>query len=121
MAFAANVSKPKTISKTRAGSNRTVELKGHLPKAMNIGDGTAKKYELIGRVVWPKGWWWRPEEKNRRGSLVAEAPTKPPSGLAAQGLGKREGPEGTPKRRQQNRPRVWSPAEGGWPSVGGGQ
>ena len=43
MAFAANVSKPKTISKTRAGSIRTVELKGPLPKAMNIGDGTAKR------------------------------------------------------------------------------
>ncbi len=49
MAFAANVSKPKTISKTRAGSNRTVELKGPLPKAMNIGDGAAKKYDLMGR------------------------------------------------------------------------
>ena len=48
MAFAANVSKPKTISKTRAGSSRTVELKGPLPKAMNIGDGTAKKYDLMG-------------------------------------------------------------------------
>ncbi len=49
MAFAANVSKPKTISKTRAGSSRTVELKGPLPKAMNIGDGTAKKYDLMGQ------------------------------------------------------------------------
>ena len=54
MAFAANDSKPKTISKTRAGSIRTVELKGPLPKAMNIGDGTAKKYDLMGRVAWPK-------------------------------------------------------------------
>ena len=54
-----------TISKTRAGSIRTVELKGPLPKAMNIGDGTAKKYELMGRAVWPKGWWWRrPEGKD---------------------------------------------------------
>ena len=53
MAFAANVSKPKTISKTRAGSIRTVELKGPLPKAMNIGDGKAKKYDLMGRTVWP--------------------------------------------------------------------
>ena len=44
MAFAANVSKPKTISKTRAGSSRTVELKGPLPKAMNIGDGTDSRY-----------------------------------------------------------------------------
>ena len=43
MAFAANVSKPKTISKTRAGSSRTVELKGPLPKAMNIGDGNREK------------------------------------------------------------------------------
>ena len=51
MAFAANVSKPKTISKTRAGSIRTVELKGPLPKAMNIGDGTAKKYDLMGRAA----------------------------------------------------------------------
>ena len=51
MAFAANVSKPKTISKTRAGSIRTVELKGPLPKAMNIGDGTAKKYDLMGRTA----------------------------------------------------------------------
>ena len=51
-AFAANVSKPKTISKTRAGSIRTVELKGPLPKAMNIGDGTAKKYDPMG---WPAG------------------------------------------------------------------
>ncbi len=49
MAFAANVSKPKTISKTRAGSSRTVELKGHLSKAMNIDDGTAKKYDLMAR------------------------------------------------------------------------
>ena len=55
MAFAANVSKPKTISKTRAGSIRTVELKGPLPKAMNIGDGTAKKYDLMGRGLWPWG------------------------------------------------------------------
>ena len=54
MAFAANVSKPKTISKTRAGSIRTVELKGPLPKAMNIGDGTAKKYDLMGRAVCPR-------------------------------------------------------------------
>ena len=56
MAFAANVSKPKTISKTRAGSSRTVELKGPLPKAMNIGDGTAKKYDYMGRPARPKGW-----------------------------------------------------------------
>ena len=69
MAFAANVSKPKTISKTRAGSSRTVELKGPLPKAMNIGDGTAKKYELMGRAVWPKGWWWLPEGKGPEGSV----------------------------------------------------
>ena len=70
MAFAANVSKPKTISKTRAGSSRTVELKGPLPKAMNIGDGTAKKYELMGRAVWPKGWWWRrPEGKDPEGAV----------------------------------------------------
>ena len=57
MAFAANVSKPKTISKTRAGSIRTVELKGPLPKAMNIGDGTAKKYGLMGggRIQRPGG------------------------------------------------------------------
>ena len=55
MAFAANVSKPKTISKTRAGSIRTVELKGPLPKAMNIGDGTAKKHDLMGRTLWPWG------------------------------------------------------------------
>ncbi len=51
MAFAANVSKPKTISKPRAGSIRTVELKGHFPKAMNIGDGTAKKYDHMGRAA----------------------------------------------------------------------
>ncbi len=64
MAFAANVSKPKTISKTRAGSIRTVELKGPLPKAMNIGDGAAKKYDLMGKAAWPKSWrWWRPEGK----------------------------------------------------------
>ena len=58
MAFAANVSKPKTISKTRAGSSRTVELKGPLPKAMNIGDGTAKKCDLMGTrypMDWPGG------------------------------------------------------------------
>ena len=58
MAFAANVSKPKTISKTRAGSIRTVELKGPLPKAMNIGDGTAKKCDLMGTrcpMDWPGG------------------------------------------------------------------
>ena len=47
MAFAANVSKPKTISKTRAGSIRTVELKGPLPKAMNIGDGNREKDEYM--------------------------------------------------------------------------
>ena len=47
MAFAANVSKPKTISKTRAGSIRTVELKGHFPKAMNIGDGNREKDEYM--------------------------------------------------------------------------
>ena len=49
MAFAANVSKPKTISKTRAGSIRTVELKGPLPKAMNIGDGNREKDEYMCR------------------------------------------------------------------------
>ena len=49
MAFAANVSKPKTISKTRAGSSRTVELKGPLPKAMNIGDGNREKDEYMCR------------------------------------------------------------------------
>ena len=47
MAFAANVSKPKTISKTKAGSIRTVELKGPLPKAMNIGDGNREKDEYM--------------------------------------------------------------------------
>ena len=51
MAFAANVSKPKTISKTRAGSIRTVELKGPLPKAMNIGDGNREKDEYIVRTA----------------------------------------------------------------------
>ncbi len=73
MAFAANVSKPKTISKTRAGSVRTVELKGPLPKAMNIDDGNREKDEyMCGRrhrlkrgqgaawgkrsVAWAKGW-----------------------------------------------------------------
>ena len=49
MAFAANVSKPKIISKTRAGSIRTVELKGPLPKAMNIGDGNREKDEYMCR------------------------------------------------------------------------
>ena len=83
MAFAANVSKPKTISKTRAGSSRTVELKGPLPKAMNIGDGTAKKCDLMGTrcpMDWPGG----------------------------PGIGKtrRSRGESAPKRRQQNRPRV---------------
>ena len=72
MAFAANVSKPKTISKTRAGSIRTVELKGPLPKAMNIGDGNREKDEymcgwrhglkrgqasLVGRKVCGTGQW----------------------------------------------------------------
>ena len=59
MAFAANVSKPKTISKTRAGSIRTVELKGPLPKAMNIGDGNREQDEyMCGRrhgLKWGKG------------------------------------------------------------------
>ncbi len=55
MAFAANVSKPKTISKTMAGSIRTVELKGPLPKAMNIGDGNREKDEyMCGRRHWLK-------------------------------------------------------------------
>ena len=97
MAFAANVSKPKTISKTRAGSSRTVELKGPLPKAMNIGDGTAKKYDLMGPAALLKVFTGGgPSDRPHSGGPVAG-------------------------KRQQNRPRVWSPAEGGWPSVGGGQ
>ncbi len=48
MAFAANDSKLKTIGKPRAGSIRTVELKEHLPKAMNVGDGTCEKIGSIG-------------------------------------------------------------------------
>ncbi len=97
MALAANVSKPKTISKTRAGSIRTVELKGPLPKAMNIGDGAAKKYDLMGQAALPK-------------AFTADGPSdRPhPGGPVA-------------RKRQQNRPRVWSPAKGGCPSVGGGQ
>ena len=65
MAFAANVSKPKTISKTRAGSSRTVELKGPLPKAMNIGDGGAKKYAYMGWAVRPEGCPWQSAGPNR--------------------------------------------------------
>ena len=97
MAFAANVSKPKTISKTRAGSSRTVELKGPLPKAMNICDGTAKKYDLMGPAALLK-------------AFTADGPSDRPH-------------HGGPvvRKRQQNRPRVWSPAEGECLSVGGGQ
>ena len=73
MAFAANVSKPKTISKTRAGSSRTVELKGPLPKAMNIGDGAAKKYDLMGRGLWPWGWRRLSGEATKRQSSGSEA------------------------------------------------
>ena len=48
MAFAAYVSKPKTISKTRAGSSRTVGLKEHLTKAMNVSDGISGKTGIYG-------------------------------------------------------------------------
>ena len=80
MAFAANDSKPKTISKTRAGSSRTVELKGPLPKAMNIGDGTAKKYDLMGRGLWPWGWrrlFGKAAKRQSSGSEAAGLTTEP--------------------------------------------
>ncbi len=47
MAFAANVSKPETISPP-GRVHRTVELKEHLTKAMNVGDGTAKNQDYMG-------------------------------------------------------------------------
>ena len=79
MAFAANVSKPKTISKTRAGSIRTVELKEPLPKAMNIGDGIAKKYDLMGRRTRPRAGGGAPKGKPLSGACPKAEETKEPS------------------------------------------
>ncbi len=66
MAFATNVSKPKIISKTRAGSIRTVELKGPLLEAMNIGDGNREKDEYM--------CGWRHGLKRGHGALGAKGP-----------------------------------------------
>ena len=67
----ADSEKPEIIVKPGQGAptHRGQNLRG-LPKAHEKSGSLSmsQKYELMGRAVWPKGWWWRrPEGKDPEG------------------------------------------------------